>query len=164
MKKVRNLTLLVGFSVALFALGTIGTKAQGLTNVSFAGTFTLPFGAQWGHLTLPPGEYTLQYGQLFARGTYAVAVAGEEKGSPHGLILIRQRSDPSETGNSLICIRAGNKRYVRGLELAEIGVSVSFALPRDVDLMANQRSHNGNTQIAQAPMLIQPVPVKPSGK
>ena len=164
MKAIRNLTILVGLSVALIALAATGARAQNLALTSFNGTFTLPVDAQWAEMALPAGEYSLSYGQPFKGGINVVTVAGKAEGSPRGMILVKARSQTSASKNALVCAREGHNLIVRALELPAIGESIEFALPHGADLVAEQRNDSTNTQLAQAPMLIQRIPVKPSEK
>lgn len=167
MKTIRNFTILVGLSLMLFALGAVGARAQGLVTTSLTGTFTLPFDAQWGSMILPAGEYTLNYGQLFTTGTKVVAISGKAKGSPHGWIVARTRELASAAKTQLVCIREGDKGYVSELQMAEIGESASFAVPHGVSVrarvLANNPNPNENTQLAEARIRIQRVPVIPNG-
>jgi hypothetical protein len=155
MKTNRSLMTLAGLSVALFALGATGAKAQSLVSVDFAGTFTLPFEAQWGRTILPVGEYSLQYGRPFADAPLVVEIQGKEKGSPHVFVLPQGTGSASTTKGALMCVREGNAGIVRRLEMPAIGKSVNFAMPRGAKLMAQNGKHNGYTQLAEAPMLIQ---------
>ncbi len=159
MKTIRSLMILAGLSLALLTLGVTGAKAQSLRLSDFAGTFTLPFEAQWGRTTLPAGEYDLYYGQPSAGGHLMVEVRGKEKGSPHVFILPQGINDASTTHSALVCVREGDAGIVRVLEMPEIGQSASFAMPRGTQLMAHKGKHNGYTQLAQAPMLIERIPV-----
>ncbi len=159
MKTIRNLTILAGLSLALLTLGVTGAKAQSLSISDFAGTFTLPFEAQWGRTTLPAGEYSLYYGQPLAGGPLMVEVLGKEKGTPHVFILPQGVNDASTTQSALVCVREGNAGIVRGLEMPEIGKSVTFAMPHGAKLVAQNGKHKGYTQLAQAPMLIERIPV-----
>jgi hypothetical protein len=163
MKTIRNVMTLVGLSLAVLALGATGAKAQGLSSTSFGGTFTLPFEAQWGAMTLPAGNYSLSYGQPFPGGTYAVEVVGKTEGSPHGMILVRAGGQVSATKDSLICVREGDSLVVRKLDMPAIGKSVNFALPHGLRLVAHKQRH-GMYTLAEAPMLIQRVPVQMNGK
>jgi hypothetical protein len=164
MKTIRSLTILAGLSLALLTLGVTGAKAQSLSISDFAGTFTLPFEAQWGRTTLPAGEYSLYYGQPLAGGHLFVEVVGKEKGSPHVFILPKGVNDASTTQSALVCVREGNAGIVRGLEMAEIGQSASFAMPHGAKLVAQNGKHNGYTQLAQAPMLIERIPITLNAK
>ncbi|MCL5005783.1 MAG: hypothetical protein M1404_04555 [Acidobacteria bacterium] len=167
MKTIRSLMTLVGLSLLLSALAVTVARAQNLVIAAteFSGSFTLPFEAQWGSMTLPAGDYTLSYGRVIDRaGAYAVAIAGEAKGGPHGVLLVQGRSQTSATKDALVCARGSNTLIVRALEMAAIGQSVSFAAPRGAEILAQKGSRGAYTQLAEAPMLIQRVPVKLNGK
>jgi hypothetical protein len=164
MKTIRSLMSLVGCSLMLFTLGAVSAKAQGLAMTDLAGTFTLPFDAQWGSMILPAGDYRLYYGNRTLGGTRAVEVVGKAKGSPRGFIAVQGSDLTSTTKSSLVCIRQGNHGIVRELRMAPIGETVYFPLPHGVKLLADQRNHNVYAQLAEAPMLIQRVPVNTSGK
>lgn len=159
MKTIRSLTILAGLPLLVLALGATGAKAQSLRGSDFAGTFTLPFEAQWGSTILPAGEYSLYYGQPFAGGPLTVEVLGKEKGSPHVFILPQGTGSASTTKSALVCVRVGNAGIVRGLQMAAIGKSVTFAMPHGSKLVAQNGKHNGYTQLAQAPMLIERIPI-----
>jgi hypothetical protein len=159
MKTIRNLMILVGLFVGFLALGTAGAKGQVLDTPSFAGTFTLPFEAQWGKMTLPAGDYTLKFG-LLSTGHALVEVKGRAEGSLHGVVEAGPYGQTSATKNAIVCIREGNALIVRTLEMPAIGESVAFMLPRGTKLTAQKGKHNGYTQLAEAPMLIQRVPVR----
>lgn len=157
MKSIRNLMAVVGLFVAVFALGTVGAMAQTSNSMQFTGTFTLPYAAQWGTMTLPAGEYTLKYGTRPA-GPSLVEIAGTAKDSPHGIILVESADNTSATKNSIVCVRDGKSLLVRKLELPAIGEVVSFTMPQSVTLMA-QRQQDSVYTLAQGPKLIQRVPV-----
>jgi hypothetical protein len=168
MKTIRNMAIMVGVGLALFVPGATSAKAQALTTTTFKGTFTLPFEVQWANMILPAGEYTLGYGHLNSASGYLVEVAGKKPGSPHGVILPRGRSQPSASGNVLVCIREGNKGYVRALELSAIGEAVGFALPHGVDveskLIAKHQTLGTNTRIAEVRITVERMPIKVSAK
>lgn len=136
----------------------LGGKAQVHFSTHFKGAFTLPFEAQWGSLTLPAGDYTLQYG-IQLDGAGLVVVRGTAKGSPYGMILAGSVGDTSATRNEIVCIREGKALIVRGLEIPAIGESVRFGPPPGTRVVANRRNHNGYNQIAEAPALIQRIPI-----
>ncbi|HEV2245063.1 MAG TPA: hypothetical protein VGW37_00290 [Terriglobia bacterium] len=158
MKTIRGLMTLAGLSVMLLALGATGAKGQANYSTRFAGTFTLPFEAQWGRMTLPAGDYALQYG-LNEIGHGLVLVRGAAKGSPYGSIMAGPLGETSAKQNAIICVRDGNALIVRALEMPAIGKSVDFALPPGAKLAARNGKHSGYTQLAEAPMLIQRIPV-----
>ena len=167
MKTIRSLMTLAGFSLALFALGAIGTRAQSapsLSTTNFAGSMTLPADAQWGRLTLPAGDYNLFYGTLNNQGPFVVEVVGKAKGAPHSLVIPLGNDPISASKSSLICVRAGGALIVRTLEMARIGKSASFAMPRGAQLVARNGKHNGYTELAEVPMLIQRIPISLNAK
>jgi hypothetical protein len=164
MKTIRSLTILAGLPLLVLALGATGAKAQSFSVSDFAGTFTLPFEAQWGSTTLPAGEYSLYYGQPLAGGPLMVEVLGKEKGSPHVFILPQGTDSPSTASSALVCVREGNAGIVRGLEMPEISKSVHFGMPHGAKLVAQNGKHNGYTQLAQAPMLIERIPITLNAK
>lgn len=163
MKMIRISVTLVGFSLFLFALGAVRAKGQFTSSTHFAGTFTLPSEAQWGRMTLPAGNYTLKYGTE-DNGHGLIVVQGIAKGSPYGMILAGPANKTSATKNSLVCIRQGNVLFVVALEMPAAGESVQFILPRSTTLVAHQRNHKGYTLLAEAPMLIQRIPVTLNAK
>ena len=150
---------LAGLSLVLFTMGATGARGQVIYSTHFTGTFTLPFEAQWGAMTLPSGDYTLQYGTQ-DNGHGLVVVRGTAKGSPYGMILAGPVGDVSATRNAIVCVRKGNALLVRALEMPAIGESVAFRMPRGVRLMANRRNGRTNTRPAEASTLIQLVPVR----
>jgi hypothetical protein len=158
MKTIRSFATLFGLSLMLAAFGAAGARAQGFTMTGVGGTFNLPREAQWGSMTLPAGTYTLHYGYA-ASGRPVVEVRGTAKGSPQGIIVARAHNNATGTKNAIICVREGDTLLVQGLELAAAGESASFWLPRGARLTALRHNSNGNVQVAEAPMLIQRVPV-----
>ena len=164
MKTIRSLMILAGLSLVLFALSATGAKAQIMPSANFRGTFTLPVAAQWGEMSLPAGEYTLSYGQPFRGGTYAVAVTSKADGKGRGYVLVNGNSGVSSKKDALVCIREGDALVVRTLEMPTIGKSAHFTLPHGTQLTARNGKHNGYTQLAQAPMLIERIPVALNSK
>jgi hypothetical protein len=163
MKTIRSLMTLAGLSLVLFALSATGAKGQILHSTHFAGTFTLPFEAQWGKMTLPAGDYTLEYGLLNGGGPLVV-VRGKAEGSPSGIILAGASDGTSAAKNAIVCIRNGNTLVVRALEMPAIGESANFALPHGAQLEARSRNHRGYTQLAEAPMLVERIAVALNAK
>jgi hypothetical protein len=159
MKNIRNLVTLVGLTVVFFALGATGARAQSFSNTRFSGTFTLPFEAQWGPVTLQPGAYKLYYGRLTDGGSAMVEVVGKENRKPHVLILAREVNEASITKSALVCIREGNVGIIRVLEMPQLGEAVEFSMPRGTQLMAHNSNGSKNVQIAEGPKLIQRIPV-----
>jgi hypothetical protein len=158
MKSIRSFVTLFGLSLMFAAFGAAGARAQGFTMTNIGGTFDLPFQVQWGSMTLPAGTYTLNYG-YDTSGLPVVEVRGEAKGSPHGFVLSRGYDYASGTKNAIVFVREGQTGIVRGLEMAAAGTTSTFAMPRGTQLTAHQSNSKGNIQLAEAPMLIQRVPI-----
>jgi len=159
MKIIRNWVTLAGFSVVVFALCATGTRAQSLNTTHFAGTFTLPFEAEWGGTALQPGDYSLYYGRLNPGGVNVVEVVGKENSTPHIVIVPRAVQDSSAKKNALVCIREGNTGVIRALEMPEIGAALKFGMPRGTQLMAKRSKVGKNVQMAQGPKLIQRISI-----
>jgi hypothetical protein len=162
MKTIRSLMTLAGLSLVIFALGVTGAQAQQAPSLSithFGGTFTLPLEAQWGRMTLPAGQYSLYYGSVQDGSASMVEVAGKAKGAPHGLIPVAGKDDASAATSALVCVREGSTLIVRTLEMSAIGTSAQFSMPNGARLVAQNAKHNGYTQLAEAPSLIERVPV-----
>jgi hypothetical protein len=163
MKTIRSLMTLVGFSVMLFTLGVTGAQAQGLTMTNVGGKFTLPLETQWGPAALPAGDYILHFGYA-PSGLPVVEVRGTAKGSPHVFIFAQAADLASGAHSAIICFREGSTLIVRSLEMPTTGQSASFALPGSAKLVAQNGKHNRYVQLAQAPMLIERIPVATSAK
>jgi hypothetical protein len=157
MKTIRRMTTLVGLFVGLLVLSTVGAKGQILDTPHFTGTFTLPFDARWGKMTLPAGGYTLRYGLYY--GLSLVEVRSAEKGGLHGVIRVEGNGQSSARKSALVCIREGNGLVIRALEMPQISTAANFALPRGAQLTAHRHNGSKNIQLAQGPTLIQRIPV-----
>lgn len=159
MKKIRRLTTLLGLLVLFATMGVTGVKAQVLSNASFTGSLTLPSETHWGSMTLPAGTYTLDYGSLGLRGLYVVEITGQAKDSPHGFVRVLARNSTAAGENTLVCVREGNADVVRGLEMPSIGQSVTFAIPKGTEILAQQRKSNKSAQTATARMTVRRIHV-----
>ncbi|TAM84679.1 MAG: hypothetical protein EPN47_00775 [Acidobacteria bacterium] len=160
MKTLRS--MIIPASVLMMFLGlAAGMEAQTLRVTSFAGKFTLPFMAQWGRMTLPPGNYNLYYGNLGMSGPRMVEVANEDLGVQRGLILPVGEDIRKATRSVLVCVLEGDKAYVRSLEMAEIGQSINFERPHGVSvdawIVAGEQIPNTNRELAEARIAIVPV-------
>lgn len=164
MKTIRNLATLIGLSIALFALATTGAKAQDLEVTLLGGSFTLPFEAHWGGMTLPPGNYNIYYGHMNASGAYVVEIEGTAKDSPHGFVQVQSHNPTLLAKSAIVCIREGRIGVVEALQMPAIGETVFFAAPRGVTLMAHKANGRTNTLLADAPNLYQRIPVTMNGK
>lgn len=114
------------------------------------GEFTLPYEAHWGRAVLPAGDYTFDLSS--ARAPQIIVLRGQG-----GTVLVMAQGTkdlPSPTEDSaLVLVRSGGNHIVRSLRLGPLGTSLYYA------------PHKGEpVGVAQAPELIQRVPVHISGK
>lgn len=165
MKTIRNIAIVAGVSLALFALGSTEARCQAITSTSFAGTFTLPVETHWGAITLPAGDYHLRYGSAFS-SSYLVTVADKTEQRVLGMFLAGSRNDVKAAENGLNCIREGDMLYVRALEMPAIGESVHFKIPHGVEVRStvgpieNARNQGGKNHFVQVAIRIDRAPVK----
>ena len=144
----RNKISLVTLSLAaaLFLMAGMAA-AQGSPISILSGSFTLPFDAQWGAMTLPAGDYTFDYSARY--GERIVEVRGTAKGSPHGLVLPNGQDQSSAAGNGLVCRRAGDGYVIGALELPVIQTKLTFGLPPSAKILAKGGNSKAPTQLAQ---------------
>jgi hypothetical protein len=161
MKKVGSWMLPFAALLMLFGLAATGAKAQSLYSTHFVGKFTLPFAAEWGQMTLPPGDYNLYYGYKGAGGIKIVEVAHENAGILHGWVLVNGSDDAKGEESFLVCIIQGDKAYVRSLQMAGTGESIKFARPHGVSvaawIVAGNKSHTPSTPLAETRIPVLPV-------
>ena len=160
MKKLRRLLVPLSLLVMFVGLAVTGTKAEIIRQTHFAGTFTLPFTVQWGDMILPPGEYVLRYGTLTTSGPHVIEVSRATMGFLHGVVAVLGQGNGEVTQNLLVCVREGNKGYVRSLQMAETGLSINFKRPHYVEVeswIVSDRSHNSNAQLAVVRIPVAPV-------
>jgi hypothetical protein len=159
MKEIRSLIIPAAGLLMFCALAVTGVKGQSVDSANFTGQFTLPFTAQWGPVSLPPGEYELNYGRMSNAGPKMVQIRGRGE-LPQVVILPMTRGDAKGAENALICVREGNKGYVRALELSAIGESAHFKLPHGVKveskLVAKHANDSSNAQFAEVRIPIKP--------
>ena len=127
-----------------------GRQHAGLT-LEEVGRLTLPFETQWGPVVLPAGNcsFTIQS----ATDSSLIEVRNAQ-GQP---VMITSSYGVSEgklsDASLLIVLRSGGKGTVRSLYLRELGMTFYYPRPK------------GEKQfVAQAPELLQRVPVSVSGK
>ena len=150
MKSSRSLSQIKLSMLALLAACLCATVASAQTGSStFKGNFTLPFEAQWGEVVLPPGEYTFTLNPFVA--PFTATVRGENRTA---MIIAQAPSDREFRGRSeLIAIRSGGRLRIRALNVADPGVVLYYGLPKAEKPV-----------IAQAPQLLQRIPVVAAGK
>ena len=162
MNAYRKLVTLFAFALAAAAL-SVGSASAQVNTPEVRGTFTLPFEAHWGKATLPAGKYTFE--EVDTNGHQRmVEVRSEAKGTPLAFAIVSVR-EPSLSANrsELVCIRQGKIGIVRSLVMANLGEILYFTLRKTAPLYAQNRDAKTRTLLAQAPELIQRVPVEVAG-
>lgn len=125
---IRSHTTLVGVFPVISPVGLPVKSAFGSGMTEFVGRFYLPFGASWGKMLLPGGNYIIRYGTIGA-GICYVEILGIGQDGPRGIFLVKEQNPASVVQNALVCIQRGGKRLIRTLELPAIGKSIPFAGP-----------------------------------
>lgn len=144
MTNTRAFTLI---RVVFLALLATVASAGLLSAEDYNGTFTLPFEVRWGTAVLSAGDYSFQ----LDKSEQIVTIRGENQAAR---VLSTARSDDNHVGSSaLIIVRHGRKGTVRVLRLAEQNVAYTYPAPKGEPPM-----------LAQAPELLQRIPVFVSGK
>ncbi len=147
MKTIRSRSL-----VKTLVLVTIlcGSASLAAAQSAIKGEFTLPFDAHWGKAVLPAGDYTFDLRS--AQTPKVIQIRGQ---GTNVLVMAQGATDlPSLTEDSaLVLVRSGGNHIVRSLRLGPLGMSLFYA------------PHKGEPMgVAQAPELIQRVPVHINGK
>lgn len=133
--------------VVFLALAATVASVGLLSAQDAKGTFTLPFEVRWGTAVLPAGDYSFKIDNT----DYTVTIRGENQAA---MVLSLARSIDNHAGsNALIIARHGKRGTVRALRLAEQNVVFTYPAPK-----GEPRT------LAQAPELLQRIPVFVSGK
>lgn len=163
MKAIKALLTGGGLALALLAAGATGARAQALMVTVYSGSIQLPLEAEWQGKALPAGNYNLYYGTRVG-GAHYVEIEGKTQGTPH-LFIMPQGYQPSSSGrDELICARDGNRLVVLGLQMAGIGESISFAMPRGAQRTAQRAGGATKWRKAKTVTDIQRVPVTTNRK
>ncbi len=135
------------FGIALLvAIFVAPARSQ---NYVKGGTFTLPFEARWGQVMLPAGTYS-----FLLAGGYNSQIIIQQGTRYRGIVPVFDfsgRDAKKLEHGSLLCVRHNATYSVRALNLPEKG---TFYFPVSKDK---------NQTVAQAPELIQSVPVVVAG-
>ncbi len=137
--------------ILLLAVLAVGLSAGAASAQTFEGKFTLPFEARWGKAVLPAGDYTFNVDPDTA--PYIVVLRHKQKGVAYVTTDSVISRDAFSGSSALIAVRSGGKYRIRTLHLANAGVVLGYAFPKA------ERQF-----IAQAPVLLQRIPVSVQGK
>ncbi len=134
--------LIAGLLAATLLAGVLSAQSAPLAS----GTFTLPFGAQWGALKLAPGTYSFSVNS--GGNTYVIHV--NQGLQAVGVVLTSSFSSkdaPTLQNASLLCVHNAATCSIGALKMPLVGVFY-FNLPQ-----------SARTQLAQTPDMIDNVPV-----
>ena len=147
----------VVFALLTICFGAARARAQAAP----AGKFTLPFETRWGPAVLPAADYTLMHVHQGAhdfidikRGRVTVAMV---------LCMTHDIRSYNSSHSAITIIRHGTKGTVLSLDLPQRGEIYFFRLPKGEKVFA-QNSPKGEGALAQAPELIQRIPVVVGGR
>ncbi len=164
MNTTRKMATFFALALATTVLCVGSALAQGLGTVNAQGKFTLPFQARWGLATLPAGQYTFSVGYTQG-GTTMIEVKGEGEGLPHALIMAQgQTQTPTTRSSELVCVRHSQNGTVRAIVISDLGQTFYFSMPKGERLLARKGSAKAETQVAEAPELIQRIRVDTMGR
>lgn len=134
--------VLIAFGICLFS---VPLSAQNVAK----GEFDLPCLTKWGLADLPAGHYTFVLDSTAKQGKLIVRGANS---APIMRAAVIDDHDPVDR-NELILIRSGNTGYVYSLRLAELGITLRYAMPRYARFYSENK-----------PQLFQRAPITISGK
>ena len=140
---------LVKFAVLALLTACIGASLGNAQTV--AGKFNLPFEVRWGQAVLPPGNYSFTLNSTSDLPAYTVVVRGEDRTAS---MITSPMVDNDFSGKSMLIVeRHGERCMVRALRLPAVGLVIKYLEPRAE-----------RPVLAQAPVLIQRVPILMAGK
>src|ERR1043166_7412048 len=129
---------------------------------ALGGQFTLPFETRWGSAVLPAADYTLMLDHKGAidvvdisRGQIKVAMV---------LCIAHDNRSYNSSHSAITIVRHGNKGRVLSLDLPQLGHIYFFSLPRGEKVFAQNSPKSKGVLVAQAPELIQRIPVVQDGR
>jgi hypothetical protein len=140
----QNRKRLACISVALIAVSGAGNGASAQS--AYRGKFDLPFEARWGQTVLPPGQYSFALDRNAVGGM--VRVRGEGGAEIQYVMSDGGRDQQRVSRSELILVRDGGVLRISSMRLAGPGLVLEYPLPA-----------RETTVLAQAPVLIQSVPV-----
>ena len=137
--------------ILFLAVLAVGLSAGVASAQKVEGKFTLPFEARWGRAVLPAGDYT--FNVETSTSPYIVMIRHNRNGVAYVMAdSVISRGDFSGS-SALIAVRSGGKLRIRILRLREVGAIFGYYVPKA------ERQF-----IAQAPELLQRIPVSVQGK
>ncbi len=137
--------------IVLLAVLAIGLSAAVASARDYEGKFTLPFEARWGSAVLPAGDYTFNVDPDVSPYILVLRHNLKDVAFIPAAFVVSRGDDPGSS--ALIAVRSGGKYRIRILRLKEAGAIFGYNVPKA------ERQF-----IAQAPELLQRIPVSVRGK
>lgn len=133
-------------AVCLFA-GIISAQFRSVAE----GSFSLSSEVRWGEVVLPAGQYSFV---LHSEELPAILSVKRDRRTVALVIAESHNELKGSKDNSLILVRQGDKRSIQMLRLGCIGRVYSYTVPKG----------EKPSQMAQAPQLLQRIPVTVAGE
>jgi hypothetical protein len=141
--------LVFALSAVCFTANFASAQAGG---AAYKGSFTLPFEARWGHVVLPPGNYSFTVDHAMVGGVVRIS-----RGNTDSIFVLSQGGSDQQTfeRSELILVRSGGSYTIRALLLADAGLILEYSVPKPEGQLL--------VQVTQ-PQLLQRIPVMMNGK
>lgn len=118
-------------------------------------SFSLPFEARWGNITLPAGDYSVHFNTNDAGSGFVLLGQGTRKIGFVGVLNAETPSTPAKS--QLLIVREGSMATVHILYIAELGTAFHFKVPERFEVYTRLIARAGE------PAVIQRIPVTVSG-
>jgi hypothetical protein len=92
--------------------------------------------ARWGHVVLPPGEYSFALDR--ASGVGRITLRAEPGGYVAQILNQGISDQPTLDHSELILVRSGGTYTIRALRLAELGMTFEYTAPKTERQMISQ--------------------------
>ena len=134
-------------SALAFALFTINMVPELAAAQDVRGTFTLAHTVHWQEAVVPAGTYRFS---IVSKGPDEMLVLSRTDGAPAGFMIFTADAEVAEPGQGNRIILGNHQRasYVEAMELPEFGVTLRFAVPDELRVVA-QPSTSGSTPAAK---------------
>ena len=129
MKSIRKFAYAAALTLSAFALAPNMASAQ-----DAAGKFTLSHPVHWQNANIPAGDYKFK---VETKGASEMLTLCKISDPAAGYMLLVNDVTPNRmmTNDRLTLVARGGNRYVKEMELPELGVKLNFAVP-EADIIA----------------------------
>jgi len=140
----RHLKLFANLGVAVLVLGALATSGNAQT--VYQGKFTLPFETHWGGATLPAGDYTFTLAS--ASSPYTLYIYGQ---AGNAIIKASAADEKVVSGHAqLNLVDIADVENVETFEAPELGLTFSYATPKQKHMGSKEARHKMSPQAAPA--------------